>query len=78
MVGREEVWTSLDIPGLSMDGHGYSGICGYSDIGVGEGGHPWIIHGWSRLTLASADTLTGGRGMDIPGLSMDGHTMGIR
>ena len=38
----------VDIPGLSMDGHGYSGIRGYSDKG-GKGGHPWTIHGWSRL-----------------------------
>ena len=35
----------VDIPGLSMDGHGYSGIRGYSDKwGGGEGGHPWTIH----------------------------------
>ena len=39
----------VDILGLSMDGHGYSGIRGYSDKGGGEGGHPWTIHGWSRL-----------------------------
>ena len=68
----------VDIPGLSMDGHCYSGIHGYSDKGGGgegwtfldypwmvtvksgihgysdkgggeKGGHPWTIHGWSRL-----------------------------
>ena len=40
----------VDIPGLSMDGHSYSGIRGYSDKGGGgKGGHPWTIHGWSRL-----------------------------
>ena len=27
----------VDIPGLSMDGHSYSGIQGYSDMGGGEG-----------------------------------------
>ena len=41
----------VDIPGLSMDGHCYSGIRGYSDKGGGggKGGHPWTIHGWSQL-----------------------------
>ena len=41
----------VDIPGLSMDGHGYSGIRRYSDNGGGggKGGHPWTIHGWSLL-----------------------------
>ena len=62
------------IPGLSLDGHGYSGIHGYSDKGGGEG--------WSSLvtvTLASVDTLTWGGRVDIPGLSMDGHCYsGIR
>ena len=38
------------IPGLSMDGHGCSGIRGYFDKGGGgKGGHPWTIHGWSLL-----------------------------
>ena len=49
------------IPGLSMDGHGYSGIRGYSDKG-GEGwtslDYPWMV----TVTLASADTLTRGGG----------------
>ena len=64
----------VDIPGLSMDGHSYSGICGYSDKEGGGGGgwssldYPWMV----TVTLACADTLTGGR-VDIPGLSMDGH-----
>ena len=63
----------VDIPGLSVDGHSYSGIQGYSDIG-GEGWtslvYPWMV----TVTLASADTLTwGGGSVDIPGLSMDGH-----
>ena len=73
------------IPGLSMDGHGYSGIHGYSDKGGGGGGgegwtsldYPWMV----TVTLASADTLTRGGGgrVDIPGLSMDGHSYsGIR
>ena len=62
------------IPGLSLDGHSYSGIRGYSD--GGEGGwssldYPWMV----MVTLASADTLTRGGGrVDIPGLSMDGHS----
>ena len=51
----------VDIPGLSMDGHGYSGIHGYSDRG-GEGwpslDYPWMV----TVTLASADTLTRGGG----------------
>ena len=73
----------VDIPGLSMDGHGYSGIRGYSDKGGGEGwtslDYPWMV----TVTLASADTLTRGGGgggrVDIPGLSMDGHSYsGIR
>ena len=54
----------VDIPGLSMDGHCYSGIRGYSDKGGGGGGG----EGWTSLdypgmvtvTLASADTLTRG------------------
>ena len=40
----------MDIPGLSMDGHGYSGIRGYSDKGGGGGGggwtsldYPWMV-----------------------------------
>ena len=73
----------VDIPGLSMDGHCYSGIRGYSDKGGGGEGwtsldYPWMV----TVTLASADTLTKGGGggrVDIPGLSMDGHCYsGIR
>ena len=48
-----------DIPGLSMDGHSYSGIRGYSDKGGGGWtslDYPWMV----TVTLASADTLTGG------------------
>ena len=68
----------VDIPGLSMDGHSYSGIHGYSDKGGGGGwsslDYPWMV----RVTLASADTLTR-RGVVIPGLSMDGQSYsGIR
>ena len=29
---------SVDVPGLSVDGHSYSGIRGYSDMGGGRGG----------------------------------------
>ena len=44
-----------------MDGHGYSGIREYSDKGWGGEGwtsldYPWMV----VVTLASADTLTGG------------------
>ena len=50
------------IPGLSIDDHGYSGIRGYSDKGGGERwtslDYPWMV----TVTLASADTLTGGEG----------------
>ena len=68
----------VDIPGLSMDGHSYSDIRGYSDKG-GEGwtflDYPWMV----TVTLASADTLTRGGRVDISGLSMDGHSYsGIR
>ena len=45
-----------------MDGHGCSGIHGYSDKGGGEGltslEYPWMV----TVTLASADTLTRGGG----------------
>ena len=47
----------VDIPGLSVDGHGYSGIRGYSDMGR-KGGHPWTIRGWSYLLWAYADIWT--------------------
>ena len=50
----------VDIPGLSVDGHSYSGIRGYSDMGGGGGwtslDYPWMV----TVTLASADTLTWG------------------
>ena len=39
----------VDIPGLSVDGHSYSGIRGYSDMGGGKCGRPWTIRGWSQL-----------------------------
>ena len=45
----------VDIPGLSMDGHSYSGIRGYSEKGGGKGRHPWTIHRWSYLVWAYAD-----------------------
>ena len=55
----------MDIPGLSMDGHCYSGIRGYSDKGGGGGGEGWtsLDYPWMvTVTLASADTLTRGGG----------------
>ena len=51
--------------GLSMDGHGCSGIRGYSDKGGGGGGEGWtsLDYPWMvTVTLASADTLTRGGG----------------
>ena len=43
----------VDIPGLSMDGHCYTGVCGYSDKGGGcKGGHSLTIQGWSQLLPA--------------------------
>ena len=68
----------VDIPGLSVDGHGYSGIRGYSDMG-GEGwtslDYPWMV----TVTLASVDTLTRGGGwtsLDYPWMII--LIMGIR
>ena len=67
----------MDIPGLFIDGHGYSGIHGYSDKGgrvdipgLSMDGHSYSgIRGFSDM---------GGR-VDILGLSMDGHCYsGIR
>ena len=72
-------WRRVDIPGLPLDGHSYSGIRGYSDMGGGGGGwtsldYPWMV----TVTLTSTDALTWG-GVDIPGLSMDGHSYsGVR
>ena len=67
----------MDIPGLSVDGHSYSGIHGYSNMEGGEGWtsleYPWMV----RVTLAYRDTLTWGGGgvrVDVSGLSMDGHS----
>ena len=56
----------VDIPGLSLDGHSYCGMRGYSDGGGGGGGgggwssldYPWMV----TVALASADTLTRGEG----------------
>ena len=66
----------VDIPGLSMDGHCYSGIRVYSDKGGGGEGWTSLDYPWRvTVTLAFADTLTRGGGrVDIPGLSIDGHT----
>ena len=68
-------WGGVDIPGLSMDGHSYSGMRGYSDKGGGGEGwtsldYPWMV----TVTLASADTLTrggckGGHSLTIQGWS---------
>ena len=49
----------MDIPGLSLDGHSYSGMRSYSDMmGRGEGWtflvYPWMI----TVTPAYGDTLT--------------------
>ena len=44
----------VDNPGLSMDGHCYSGIHGYSDKG-GWGGGGKGRHRWSYLVWAYAD-----------------------
>ena len=57
----------MDIPGLSMDGQGYSGICGYSDVGEGGRGHPWTICGWSQLLSAKYKATVSS--MDGSGLS---------
>ena len=49
----------VDVPGLSMDGHSYSGIRGYSDKGGGGGGRVDIPglsidgHTWYGHTLTS-------------------------
>ena len=61
-----------------MDGQSYSGIQGYSDVGGWGGrGHHWtsLDYPWMvTVTLACADTLTLGRRVDIPGVSMNGHS----
>ena len=56
----------MDISGLSMDGHSYSGIQRYSDI-KREGGRPWTIHGWSQLLSAKYKATVSS--MDGSGLS---------
>ena len=68
-----------------MDGHSYSGMCGYSDGGGGGGGGGRRVdiaglsvdgHGCSGIRGYSDK---GGGRVDIPGLSMDGHCYsGIR
>ena len=68
----------VDIPGLSVVGHSYFGICGYSDMGGGwwtSLDYPWMV----TVTLASADTWGGGGGwtsLDYPWMVI--LTMGIR
>ena len=55
-----------------MDGHSYSGILGYSDMGEGWTSldYPWMV----TVTPAYRNTLTWGRGGGVPGLSVDGHS----
>ena len=76
------------MPGLSMDGqslwhpqilwHGGEGGGGGGGGGGGKGGHPWTICGWSQF-LWHTGILWRGGGVDIPGLSVDGHSYsGIR
>ena len=50
----------MDIPGLSVDGHGYSGIRGYSDMGGGGGGEGWtsLDYPWMVILWAYADIWT--------------------
>ena len=51
----------VDIPGLSMDGHSYSGICGYSDReggrvdipGLSIDGHTWYGHALTFVPVKS-------------------------
>ena len=62
------------VPGLSVDGHGYSGIRRCSDMVWGGGGggggvRPWTIHGCFSGFHRYSNV-----GLDIPGLSVDGHT----
>ena len=63
------------IPGLSMDGHGYSGIRGYSD--KGGGGRVDIpglsMDGHSYSGIRGYSDKGGGGRVVIPGLSVDGH-----
>ena len=71
--GGGEGWTSLDYPWMvtvtlaSADTLTWGGWTSLD--------YPWMV----TVTLASADTLTRGGRVDIPGLSMDGHSYpGIR
>ena len=60
----------VDIPGLSMDGHNYSGIHGYSDMGGGSVDIPGLSmdgHGYSGI-----------RGYSDMGEGEGGHPWTIR
>ena len=60
MVGGGE-GVSVDISGLSMAGHSYSGIQGYSDMEQEGGGHPWTEDGHGYCGIQGY-TLTWSRG----------------
>ena len=63
----------MDIPGLSVDGHTYSGVRGYSDMGGGRVDIPGLsVDGQSYSGIQGYSDM-GGR-VDIPGLSVDGHS----
>ena len=65
----------VDIPGLSMDGHSYSGIRGYSDKGGGRVDIPGLsMDGNSYSDICGYSDKGGEERVDIPGLSIDGHT----
>ena len=66
----------MDIPGLSMDGHCYCGVRGYSDMGGVD--IPGLSVDGQSYSGIQGYSDKGGR-VDIPGLSMDGHSYsGIR
>ena len=56
-------WGGVDIPGLSMDGHSYSGIQGYFDMGGGGVDIPGLsMDGHSYSGIQGYFDMGGGRG----------------
>ena len=70
-------WTSLDYPWMVTVTLASADTLTWGGGGGGGGGEGWtsLDYPWMvTVTLASADTLTRGGRVDIPGLSMGGHS----